>query len=414
MNESIETVVVGGGQAGLAISYMLTQAGQEHLVLERGQVAERWRSERWDSLTLLTPSWMTRVPGYQYAGPAPDGFMARAEVVHLFENYAASFGTPIRTATAVTALRVKDGSPRYLVVTADSTLEAKNVVIATGPFQRPAVPAVAAELPADIYQVHSSRYRNPAQLPSGAVVVVGTGSSGPQIAEELHRDGRPVYLSVGRHRLRSRHYRGRDSFWWMQEMGSLDVTANNSPSPETGRGPRGAMLTGVDGGHDLSPRLLAAQGVQLVGHVRGVRNTTVSIAPDLAANLAAGDATLVAFRQSIDEYIRRAGIDAPTEDDRDGDSGPQGVAGAPIQELALRGRGITSVVWATGFRDDFGWVQLPIFDEAGEPVHRRGVTACRGVYFLGRSWLHTQKSSFIYGMNEDATYLAEQLTSRAP
>jgi putative flavoprotein involved in K+ transport len=249
-------------------------------------------------------------------------------------------------------------------------------------------------------------------LPPGAALVVGTGSSGAQIAEELCRSGRTVYLSVGRHLLRPRRYRGRDSFWWTQQMGAFDKTVDTLPAGAAPKRPI-AISTGVDGGRDLSPRLLAAQGVQLLGHLEGVRDSTLLLKADLAQTLAAGDASLVEFWTSVDEYIRQTGIEVPRDDVTEHEPPRLSPDRSPLAALDLHERRVTSIVWATGFRYDFGWVHLPIFDEAGEPVHQRGVTACAGVYFLGLRWLYKLKSTFIYGVEEDATYLAEQLTSRA-
>ncbi len=408
MVEQVETVIVGGGQAGLSLSHELVRAGREHVVLERGRLVERWRSERWVSLTLLSPNSLTRLPGHHYRGPDPDGFMGRDEVVRFFEDYAASFDPPVQTGVTVIAVDVDDGVGGYLVRTDRGDIRARNVVLATGTFQKPRLPQAARDFPPDIVQVHSSAYRNPEQLPPGAVLVVGSGASGFQIAEELNARGRRVYFSLGRQFLLPRRYRGQDILVW-GEMVGLWEQAPPPPAPGS-RGTTSPALTGVGGGHDLDPRRLAADGAVLLGHVVGLSDGVLAIAPDLPQNIADGEAGLRQLKGRLDGYIQAHGLDAhvepepaplpkPAEEER------------PIERLDLRAAGITSVVWATGFELDMGWVHAPIFD-GPRPVHEWGVTPSPGLYALGLPPIQKIKVAFILGLEEAVDRVAEHLLAR--
>jgi putative flavoprotein involved in K+ transport len=411
--EQVETVVIGGGHAGLTMSYFLSQLGQEHVILERGRVGERWRSERWDSFRFQFPNWTIELPGYKYQCDDPDAFAPGHEVVRFLDGYAAFMKAPMRCGVAVTSLEPGSREGRYLIRTENGTIEAANVVIATGPFQRPAIPPVSAQLPTDLLHVHSSKYRNSNQLPSGAVLVVGTGSSGGQIAEELIESGRRVYLSVGRHRRVPRRYRGRDYGWWSSAMGILDQTLDTLPSPEAKNWPL-PLLTGVNGGHDLDLRRMAHGGVTLLGHLQSVAGNTLIIAPDLNGTLARADVWFTDFKRLVDEYVTKTGMDVPKESQPgEAVAEPKEVSN-PILELDLKTAGITSIVGATGFCNDFGWVKLPIFNNTGDPVHRCGVTSFTGIYFLGLRWLYKRKSFFLImaGPAEDAAYLAEHIKTR--
>jgi putative flavoprotein involved in K+ transport len=403
MMERIETVVIGGGQAGLAMSYHLSQHGREHVVLERHRVAERWRTQRWDSLMFQFPNWSIELPGCSYAGSDPDGYSHKSEILAFLEGYASSIKAPVRTGVEARSLRRAPQPGRYLVSTDECVYEARNVVVATGPYQRPRIPAVAAGVGADVVQVHAGEYRNPGELPPGAVLVVGSGASGCQIAEELLAAGRPVFFAIGRHRRVPRRYRGHDVFWWRRALGHLDQKAEDTPREHRLPPP---LVTGVGGGHDVDIRRYARDGMTLLGHVREIRDGRVVLADDLAESLAAGDRTFEAFTSAVDNYLGS----------RDADGG--GVPGAAepgitprhVDSVDLRASAIRSVVWATGYHLDFGWIDLPIFDARGEPVHHRGVTAAPGVYFLGLAWLHKVKSSFLYGVGEDAEYLAQRIS----
>jgi putative flavoprotein involved in K+ transport len=410
MPEQVETVIIGGGPAGLATSFWLSQAGREHVILERGRLAERWRSERWDSLVSITPNWLTQLPGIAYQGDDPDGFLRRDAVIELLEAYAASFQPPLREGAPVAALQRQPGTDRYLVRTAHQTLVARNVVVATGAYQQPKIPPLSAALPAHIHQLASRDYRTPTQLPPGAVLIVGSGAAGLQICEDLLAGGRTVYVSIGRAQRWPRRYRGHDVLAWFQAMGLLDdVGRCHYLDPKYGGG---AVLTGVRGGHDLDYDRLAAAGVRLLGRLQGVAAGRLDFADDLRQTLALWDASRDVVTDMIDAYIQRVGLDAPPD-----------VAAAPAPARAWRSRPpllavdlaaheITTVVWATGFGYDFRWIEAPVLDADGVPSQQRGVTACRGLYFLGLRGMHTLKSSFLGGVGDDAAYIAAQITAR--
>jgi putative flavoprotein involved in K+ transport len=400
MTARCETVIVGGGHAGLALSYHLGRLGRPHVILERGRVAERWRSERWDSLMFQFPNWSLRLPGQEYGGSRPDGFATRDEVIAFIERYREAIDAPVRTGVRVDRVRPLDGA--FRLETTAGPIEAVNVVVATGPYQEPVLPAVRHAFPSGVFQVHSSGYRNPAQLPAGAVLVVGSGASGCQIVEDVLAAGRTVYFSVGRHRRYPRRYRGRDMFWWMERIGALDQTLEERPEARERPNP---LVTGVGGGHDIDLRDYAAAGVTLLGHLRGVTGSRLQLADDLATRLAAGDESVAGFTRAVDAYIARSGFSAPPE----ALEGPRPAPSASVRELDLASAGIASVIWATGFRRDFGWIEAPVLDGRGEPIHRRGVTGCAGLYFLGLPWLHKLKSSVLCGVGDDAAHLADHI-----
>jgi putative flavoprotein involved in K+ transport len=359
------------------------------------------------------PNWTIELPGYKYQCDDPDAFAPGHEVVRFLDGYAAFIKASMRCGVAVTSLERGSREGRYLIRTENGTFEARTVVIATGPFQQPAVPAIGAAVPVDIFQVHSNKYRNPDQLPAGAILVVGAGSSGCQITEDLTQSGRRVYLSVRRHRRVPRRYRGRDFGWWGSTMGVWDHTVGMLPSPQAKNDPV-PLLTPANGGHDVDLRRMAAGGVTLLGHLQSVAGNTLFIAPDLNETLANADVWFTDFKKLVDEYVTKNGIDVPKESAPvEAAAEPKEVSN-PIQELDLKTAGITSIVWATGFRNDFDWVKLPIFNDTAEPVHRRGVTSLPGIYFLGLRWLYKRKSYFLVmaGPAEDAAYLAEHIKTR--
>lgn len=407
--ERIETIVVGAGHAGLAISKLLSDGGAEHVVLDRAGVGARWRDERWDSFTLLTPNWATWLPGWHYDGDDPHGFMNRDEIVAYFERYARSFDAPVRSGIDVRHLEAADEGG-YRVHTSSGPILAEAVVIATGPFQRPKLPAWSAELPAEIVQLHSSAYRSAAQLPAGATLVVGSGPSGQQIVEDLQRAGRTVYLAVGRHQRVPRRYRGRDYYWWYELGGFYERTVADLPDGPP-RGGVAPVLTGFDRGHDLDLRQLHAEGATLLGRAVGYADGRVQFAPGLLDTLAVGDrayqrfvdwveARLYRFDGMFDEPEGRVLYPDPPE---------------PPTELDLTAAGVSSVVWASGFRPDYAsWVGLDVLDADGLPRHTRGVTGLSGVYFIGLPWLHRLRSPFIRGAEEDARHLVEHLLAHAP
>ncbi|GAA3853673.1 flavin-containing monooxygenase [Amycolatopsis tucumanensis] len=404
--QEVDVLVVGGGQAGLAMSEHLSNAGVPHLVLERDRIAERWRSQRWDSLVANGPAWHDRFPGMEFGDLAPDDFASKDQIADYFEAYAEKIAAPVRTGVEVTSVRRHRGRPGFRVRTSDGELDARFVVAATGPFQRPVIPPI---VPGDAgpLQLHSSSYKNPAQLPEGGVLVVGAGSSGVQIAEELRRAGRAVHLSVGPHDRPPRRYRGRDFCWWLGVLGKWDA---ETP-------PRGAehvtiAVSGARGGHTVDFRALAALGITLTGRTESYRDGTLHFAPDLGANIAAGDANYLSLLDEADAYIARNGLELPEEPEaRELGPDPACVTD-PVRELDLATAGITSIVWATGFAVDYSWLQVDAFDEHGKPRHRRGVSTEPGVYFLGLPWLARRGSSFIWGVWHDAKFVADHITTQ--
>ena len=413
MPEQVEAVVIGGGQAGLAISYYLTQQGRTHVVLEQAsQIAPAWRHGRWDSFTLVTPNWTVRLPGFPYQGSDPDGFMPRADVVRHLEQYAASFQAPVRYGVQVTAVDpVRDGQG-YRVSTADGApYVAATVVVATGSFQFPKPSPFSGALPPETLQLHSSHYRNPSALPPGAVLVVGSADSGCQIAEELNESGRRVYLCVGRAVRRPRRYRGKDVMFWGVTRGTAEQTADQLPSPSA-RFAANAQLSGKYGGHTLNLHQLARDGVTLLGRLMGVDSDRIALAPDLQENLANADQASEDFKKGVDEFVRSTGMDVPEPeldpvDEVRSDAGKHAPA-----TLDLKAAGITTVLWATGYGFDYSWVHLPVYDAYGLPVQQRGVTKFPGLYFLGMNFLYNRKSGILLGIGEDAAHIAAAIAVR--
>ena len=404
--EKVETLVVGGGQAGLAMSEHLSNSGVPHLVLERQRIAERWRSERWDSLVANGPAWHDRFPGMEFADIDADAFAPKERVADYFVAYAEQIAAPIRCGVEVREVQRNAGRPGFRVETSDGVIEANSVVAATGPFQRPVIPAVAPEA-AGITQMHSSAYRNPGKLPEGAVLVVGAGSSGAQIADELLRAGKRVYLSVGPHDRPPRSYRGRDFVWRLAVLGKWDAAAL-----EPGMEHVTIAVSGAQGGHTVDFRRLAMQGMTLVGRTESFNDGVMHFATDLADNLAQGDANTLSVLDEADAYVARNGLDLPEEPEaRKFEPDPQCVT-SPVLELNLAEAGITSIVWATGFAVDYSWLKVDAFDEKGKPKHQRGISAELGVYFLGLPWQSRRASSFIWGVWHDARFVADHISTQ--
>ncbi|MDF3015795.1 MAG: dependent oxidoreductase [Thermomicrobiales bacterium] len=405
--ERIETVVVGGGQAGLATSYHLTQLGREHVVLEQAaHAAPVWSNERWDTFTLVTPNWATRMPGAVYDGPDPDGFMSRDEVIAYFARYVDRFHLPVQGNTRVTAVEPLD-STGYRVLTGEQTIEARNVVMATGFFQKPKIPSFAGALSPDLVQLHSSQYRNPESLPPGAVLVVGSAQSGCQIAEELYQRGRQVFLCTGSAGRVPRRYRGKDVIAWLQETGFFDLTPEQLP-PGMSKFEGIPHFSGTNGGHTINLHQFARDGVTLLGHLRGANGTKVSLAPDLHENLAKVDQFEREVLNMLDGYIQKNGIDAPEEDVpelRDGFAQPI------IADLDLKAAGISTVIWAMGYTFDYSLVKLPVRDGDGFPLQRSGVTDVPGLYFVGMPWMPSEKSGFLIGVGDAAGSIASHIAA---
>ena len=403
--EKVETLVIGGGQAGLAVSGHLGKRGKEHLLIERRRIAERWRAERWDSLVANGPAWHDRFPDLAFKCDG-DAFATRDEIVQYLEDYAKQNRSPVRTGVEVTALhRNSDGT--FRAETAQGLIEAKNVGVATGPFQKPIMPVMVPDS-AGITQVHSANYRNPAQLPEGAVLVVGAGSSGAQIAEELRRAGRKVYLSVGPHDRPPRAYRGKDFVWWLGALGKW-----NAKTIAPGMEHVTIAVSGAYGGHTVDFRRLAHSGITLVGRTDGFADGKMSFAGDLRANIERGDANYLSVLDEADAHIAANKLDFPPEPDARKLEAMPDCALNPILSLDLRQAGITSIIWSTGYALDFGWIKFDAFDEKGRPAHERGVsTKVPGLYFLGLAWLSRRASPFIWGVWHDADHIAETIAAR--
>jgi putative flavoprotein involved in K+ transport len=400
------TIVIGGGQAGLAMSRCLTDLRIDHVVLERGRVAERWRTERWRSLRLLTPNWQTRLPGFRYAGPDPDGYMTMPEVVGFLESYALSFDAPVYSGTTVRAVEPIDAG--FVVTTDRGRWRAPTVVIATGYCDQPDVPPMAASLSPDILQLVPGSYRDPQQLPDGGVLIVGASSSGVQLADEIHASERPVTLAVGRHTRLPRRYRGRDILWWFDAMGIFSEAADQVYDLEISRRQPSLQLVGRPDHVSLDLPILQARGVRLVGRLRGVQGTRVAFTDDLVVHTVAADVRLARLLQRIEAFASAHGLDTGGAEPFVPFFWP---AEAPTS-MDLRAAGITTVIWATGFRRSYPWLKVPVLDARGEIRHDGGVTPAPGLYVLGLQFLRRRNSSFIDGVGADAAAIAHDLARR--
>ncbi len=404
--EKVDTLVVGAGQAGIAMSEHLTNANISHLVFEREQIADRWRNGRWDSLVANGPAWHDRFPGMEFEGFDPHSFVPKDAVADYLVSYAQRINAPVRSGVEVTNVQRQEGKSGFLVKTSEGILEADNVVAATGAFQIPLVPPVVPEN-SELQQIHSINYRNLDQLPQGSVLVVGAGSSGVQIADELNRSGRQVYLSVGPHDRPPRTYRGRDNVWWLGVLGMWDAA-----SMEPGKERFTICVSGAHGGHTVDFRKLAAQGITLVGMTEEFKDGTLSFASDLAENIAAGDTNYLAMLDQADKYVERNGLDIPEEPEARLFAPIPDCVTNPLRHLNLHGAGITSIIWATGFTQDFSWLEVDAFDNNGKPMHQRGVSTEPGIFFLGLPWQTGRASSFIWGVWHDAKRLTDHIITQ--
>lgn len=405
--EKIDTLVVGAGQAGVAMSEHLGKLGVPHLVLERSRIAERWRSERWDSLVANGPAWHDRFPGLEFEDCDPDAFVAKERIADYFEDYAKKFNAPIRTGVEVKSVVRNDDRPGFTVETSEGTIEANRVVAATGPFQKPVIPAIAPKDDA-LTQIHSAQYHNPEQLPEGGVLVVGGGSSGVQIADELQRAGKDVYLSVGAHDRPPRSYRNRDFVWWLGVLGEWDAEAMKPGTEHVT-----IAVSGAHGGKGtVDFRALAHQGITLVGLTEAFSNGNVSFKGDLVDNVNRGDDNYNSLLDAADAYIERNGLDLPEEPEARNKLPEPECMINPIRELNLAEADITTIIWATGFGVDYNWLQVNAFDDAGKPAHQRGVSTEPGVYFVGLPWLSRRGSTFIWGVWHDAKHIADHISTQ--
>jgi putative flavoprotein involved in K+ transport len=403
MVEKIESVIIGGGQAGLSLSYYLIQAGREHIILEKApQVADAWRNRRWDSFTLITPNASFKLPGAKYADAEPEGYMPKSEIVRRFEQYEQKNRFPVSYSTQVTRVEPMKNHDRYRIFTDKKIIQSRDVIFATGMYQKGKIPAYAAQIPQYIIQIPSDAYRNPQALPPGTVLVIGSAQSGCQIAEELNEAGRKVYLSTGTAGRFPRRYRGKDGYEWLDLVGFFDRTPAMLTSPKD-RMFGSPHSTGKGGGHEINLHTFYRNGINLLGHVRGYEDGKLVIAPDLKENLAKADGFAANVIKMIDEYILKNALNIPAEEVvilDDGYRAPE------ISSLDLLAEGVSTIIWACGYSID-SLIQLPVLDSFGYPITDRGVTRYPGLYFLGMPWMNKFKSGFLMGVGESAQYLAE-------
>ncbi|MDR7035844.1 putative flavoprotein involved in K+ transport [Methylobacterium sp. BE186] len=403
----VPVAIVGGGQAGLSVSYHLKQRGIDHLVFEKKTAAHTWATQRWDTFCLVTPNWQCDLPGHRYDGPDPDGFMKKDEIVAYLQAFVAKVNPPIREGVAVTRVeRREDGI--FSVQTSEGDYTANEVVVASGGYHTPIIPRMAEKLPGAITQIHSNQYRNPGQLPEGAVLVVGSGQSGAQIAEDLHLAGRKVHLAVGDAPRCARFYRGRDVVTWLADMGYYEMTVDNHPLRDGVRDNTNHYVTGRDGGRDIDLRRFALEGMKLYGLMEDYRDGSLRFRDNLKRSLDQADRTYNGINAAIDKYIADKGIEAPAQEHYT----PVWEPGEPVTDLALEGSGIASIVWCIGFTPDFRWLDASVFNGAGSPKHRRGVTSEEGVYFIGLPWLNTWGSGRFGAVGRDAEHVVQVIQKR--
>ncbi|QXZ08381.1 NAD(P)/FAD-dependent oxidoreductase [Comamonas sp. Y33R10-2] len=402
--QTTEVIIVGAGQAGVAMSEHLLKAGIPHLVLERARIAERWRTGRWDSLVANGPAWHDRFPGLELPG-GPDAFVPKEQVADYFVSYVKHLNSPVRCGVEVQKVTRLAGRSGFLVETNSGPFEAQYVVAATGAFQTPVIPSIVPK-DAGVTQFHSAHYRNPEQLPEGAVLVVGAGSSGVQIADELARSGRKVYLSVGPHDRPPRSYRGRDFVWWLGVLNKWDAEATLGVEHTT------IAVSGARGGHTVDFRRLAAEGITLLGRSDSYANGKLHFADDLRTNIERGDKNYLSVLDEADAYVQRSGIDLPLEPQaREFLPLPECVL-QPLKTLDLGKAGISTILWATGYVSDYSWLPADAVGTDGRPNHQRGVGGAPGIYFLGLPWQTRRGSSFIWGVWYDAKYVADHITKQ--
>lgn len=407
MNNYYSVVIVGGGQAGLSMSYCLKERGIDHIVFEKNQIGYSWRSKRWDSFCLVTPNWQCKLPGYSYPGADLHGFMKKDEIVQYIEEYAASFNPPVKEGVEVLKVR-KDAQGKFEVITSTGEYTADQVVIASGSYHAPKIPRIAERFPGHIVQLHSSEYKNPQSLPDKAVLVVGTGQSGCQIAEDLHLAGKKVHLCVGSAPRSPRRYRGKDVVDWLDQMGYYDLSIGEHPQKDKVRAKANHYVTGRDGGREIDLRQFALEGMQLHGRLKEINGSELKFDSDLKQNLDQADAVAESIKKTIDGFIQKHQIEAPTEPTYKPVWQPE--KESPI--LDYQQANIGTVIWCTGYQSNFSWVEIPVFDGKGYPGHDRGVTDVWGLYFLGLPWLYTWGSGRFSGIARDAAYLADYITAK--
>ena len=399
-------VVVGGGQAGLSVSYWLSQAGIGHVVFERKTIMHKWRDERWDSFCLVTPNWQCQLPGRPYDGPDPNGFMVKPEILNYLDSFASQLAAPVREDVAVTL--VEKAGERFRIETSEGVCTADAVFLATSLYGKPYRPRCAERIPESIVQVHSADYRNASQLPPGAVMVVGSGQSGAQIAEDLHIAGRKVHLVTGNAPRCARFYRGRDVVDWLWDIGQYEITVGHEGMGRK-RHETNHYLTGRDGGRDIDLRAFAAGGMSLYGRLLDVHGDNIVFKPNLQVNLAEADRVYNGINALIDTHIAKKGIKAPPGSVYQ----PVWAPTEEVETLDLVANGVGAIVWATGFTADWSYVRLPIFDGTGYPLQCRGVTDTPGAYVVGLPWLWTWGSGRFLSVGRDAEYLVRYFVDDA-
>lgn len=408
MNSSYSVAIVGGGQAGLSMSYCLKERGLDHIIFEKNRIGYSWRSNRWDSFCLVTPNWQCQLPGYPYPGDDSHGFMEKDKIVKYIEDYAASFAPPINEGVEVLRVCKNDSQGVFELTTSIGDYTADQVVIAVGSYHLPKMPRMAERLPKHIVQLHSSEYKNPQSLPNKDVLVVGTGQSGCQIAEDLHLAGKKVHLCVGGAPRSPRIYRGKDVVDWLDQMGYYDLSIDEHPQKEKVRLKANHYMTGRDGGREIDLRQFALEGMKLYGRMKNISSGYFEFWGDLKQNLDGADAVAEGIKKTIDGFIEKNQILAPTESLYQPVWEPE----EEVLTLDYEKANIGAVIWCTGYQSDFSWIDIPVFDGKGYPGHKRGVTDVRGLYFLGLPWLYTWGSGRFSGIARDANYLTDYIVAR--
>jgi len=418
MSELLDAVVVGAGQAGLGVSSFLQQDGLKHIVFERGRIGETWLSQRWDSFQLNTPNFMNALPGLPYEGPEQDGFWHQDELVSYFRDYVEHFHLPVRTGVDVISLEGAEDNSHFIVQArvdgeTDETVLCRSVVVASGILLVPKIPALQNKIPKHIMQLHTAAYQNPDALPPGAVVVVGSAQSGCQIVEDLLSNGREVYLCTGKAGRVPRRYRGRDILEWWIDMKFMDVTYASLEDKSAALVPLPQVSGTGRYGHSLSLQGLARKGTVILGRLHDIDGEMLILGDDAAANVRHGDETSQRFKDDVDAYIQKSGIEPPPNEDDPADApDPEASCASTIRQLNLKDANVSAIIWATGFTGDFRWIHLPVIDSDGMPIHERGVSPVDGLYFIGFPWLSKRKSGTVYGVEEDAKYIANALAKQ--
>jgi len=414
----LDSVLVGAGQAGLGVSYFLKQNGFEHVVFERGRIGESWLSQRWDSFKLNTPNFMSCLPGFPYEGPEHDGFWKKEELIDYFEQYVERFQLPVKTGITVNAVERAEGSDDFIVKTkadgqAEESVRSRSVVIASGILQTPKFPAVRSKIPKSVTQLHTADYSNPNKLPPGAVMVVGSGQSGCQIVEDLLSAGRMVYLCTSKVGRAPRRYRGRDILEWWIDMKFIDITFDSLEDKAISKAAQ-PQISGLGRyGHSLSLQYLAGKGAVILGRLLDVENSTITLGDDAAANVKFADEFSQRLKDGIDSYLKQANITPPPVEADPADIPDTGAkCASPLRQVNLSDANVSTIIWATGFTGDFGWLHFPVLNNDGQPIHQRGISLVPGLYFIGFPWLNSRKSGIIYGIKEDAGFVADAIAKQ--